>query len=68
MQGKLGGANMSDTQTMKCFAGLTGTSVPVKLEERVIAFLQTGQVFLRTPSAQPIQEVATRANQFGHEG
>jgi AraC-like DNA-binding protein/ligand-binding sensor protein len=59
-QRKLRSANSSDTQTVRCFAGLTVTSVPVKLKERVIAFLQTGQVFLRAPSANRFQKVATR--------
>jgi AraC-like DNA-binding protein len=32
----------------------------VKLEERVIAFLQTGQVFLRTPTARRFKKIATQ--------
>ena len=40
------------------FAGLTTTSVPVKLEGRVIAFLHIGQVFLRTPSAKRFKKIA----------
>src|SRR5271157_2509034 len=43
---KLTGADISDTQTVTCFAGLTYTSVPLKLYERVIGLLQTGHVFL----------------------
>jgi AraC-like DNA-binding protein/ligand-binding sensor protein len=59
-QRKPSGANTLDTQTVTCFAGLTNTSVPVKLEERVIAFLQTGQVFLRTPTARRFRKIATQ--------
>jgi AraC-like DNA-binding protein/ligand-binding sensor protein len=65
VQRKLSGANTSDTQTVTCFAGLTTTSVPVKLEERVIAFLQTGQVFLRTPSAKRFKKIATQLISWG---
>jgi AraC-like DNA-binding protein/ligand-binding sensor protein len=65
VQRKLTSANISDTQTMRCFAGLTVTSVPVKLEERVIAFLQTGQVFLRTPSAKRFQKIASQLIRWG---
>ena len=65
IQRKLSSANTSDTQTVTCFAGLTTTSVPVKLEERVIAFLQTGQVFLRTPSAKRFKKIATRLISWG---
>jgi AraC-like DNA-binding protein/ligand-binding sensor protein len=65
VQRKLSSANTSDTQTVTCFAGLTNTSVPVKLEERVIAFLQTGQVFLRTPSAKRFKKIATQLISWG---
>lgn len=65
VQSKLSGANTSDTQTVTCFAGLTNTSVPVKLEERVVAFLQTGQVFLRTPSAKRFKKIATQLISWG---
>ena len=65
VQRKLSGPNTSDTQTVTCFAGLTTTSVPVKLEERVIAFLQTGQVFLRTPSAKRFKKIATQLISWG---
>ena len=65
IQRKLSSANTSDTQTVTCFAGLTTTSVPVKSEERVIAFLQTGQVFLRTPSAKRFKKIATQLISWG---
>jgi len=58
---KLTGPDISGTQTLKCFAGLTYTSVPVKLNERVIGFLQTGQVLLRHPSAKRFRKIATLA-------
>jgi AraC-like DNA-binding protein/ligand-binding sensor protein len=65
VQRKPSGANTSDTQTVTCFAGLTNTSVPVKLEERVIAFLQTGQVFRRTPNAKRFKKIATQLISWG---
>jgi len=36
--------------TLECFAGLSESAVPVRLGERVLAYLQTGQVLLRQPS------------------
>jgi AraC-like DNA-binding protein/ligand-binding sensor protein len=36
--------------TVTCFAGLSDTAVPVKLGQRIIGFLQTGQVALKQPS------------------
>lgn len=65
LQRKLRSANISGTQTVRCFAGLTVTSVPVKLKERVIAFLQTGQVFLRAPNANRFKKVAKQLIGWG---
>jgi len=36
--------------TLECFAGLSESLVPVRLGERIIAYLQTGQVLLQAPS------------------
>jgi hypothetical protein len=36
--------------TVRCFAGLCHTAVPVKLGDRTIGFLQTGQVAPELPS------------------
>jgi len=58
-------ADGSDTRTLKCFAGFTYTSVPVKWEKRVIGFLQTGQVLLRTPSAGQCRKIATQLISWG---
>ena len=62
---KLTRADISDTQTVTCFAGLTYTSVPLKFYERVIGFLQTGQVFLGTPSAKRFKKLATQLTSAG---
>ncbi|HEY1476856.1 MAG TPA: helix-turn-helix domain-containing protein [Chthoniobacterales bacterium] len=44
--------------TVHCFAGLCHTAVPVKLGERTIGFLQTGQVALDVPSAARFEGIA----------
>jgi AraC-like DNA-binding protein/ligand-binding sensor protein len=44
--------------TLECIAGLSDSSVPVRVGERVIAFLQTGQVLLHKPSAARFQKVS----------
>jgi AraC-like DNA-binding protein len=36
-------------QTLKCFAGLCDSAVPVRVGENLIAFLQTGQILLHAP-------------------
>ena len=62
---RLTGPDILDTQTVECFAGLTYSSVPVKLHERVIAFLRTGQVFLRNPSANGFTRIVTQLTSWG---
>jgi AraC-like DNA-binding protein/ligand-binding sensor protein len=62
---RLTGPDILDTQTVECFAGLTYSSVPVKLHERVIGFLQTGQVLLRNPSARRFRKVVTQLTSWG---
>ena len=59
------GAEIAETRAAKCFAGLTVTSVPVKLKNRVIAFLQTGQVFLRAPKPSRFKKIVTRLVSLG---
>jgi AraC-like DNA-binding protein/ligand-binding sensor protein len=43
--------------TVRCFAGLCHTAVPVKLGDRTIGFLQTGQVASEPPSAAGFEAV-----------
>jgi AraC-like DNA-binding protein/ligand-binding sensor protein len=62
---ELAAASISETQTVTCFAGLRNTSVPVKLEEQVIAFLQPGQVFLRIPSANRFKKIVSQLSRRG---
>lgn len=40
----------AETLTTQCFAGLSESVVPVRLGEKVIAYLQTGQIMLRPPT------------------
>jgi len=60
VQRNLTDADGADTRTLRCFAGFAYTSVPVKWEKRVIGFLQTGQVLLRTPSTGQFRKIATQ--------
>src|SRR6187399_1864279 len=47
--------------TAQCFAGLNESAVPVRLGEKVIAYLQTGQVLFRLPTAAETREAARQA-------
>ena len=62
---KLTSADISDTQTVTCFAGLTYTSVPLKFYGRVIGFLRTGQICLETLSVKRFKKIATEVTSSG---
>ena len=38
-----------EPKTLKCFAGLCDSAVPVRVGENLVAFLQTGQILLHQP-------------------
>jgi AraC-like DNA-binding protein len=40
----------TEAKTMKCFAGLNESAVPVRVGEQVLGYLQTGQVLLQEPT------------------
>src|SRR4029079_14059181 len=37
-------------KTLKCFAGLCDSAVPVRVGDNLVAFLQTGQILLHNPA------------------
>lgn len=43
-------------KTLECYAGLSETAVPVRVGDKVLGYLQTGQVFLRKPSTKRLNE------------
>jgi AraC-like DNA-binding protein/ligand-binding sensor protein len=45
-----------EPHTVVCWGGLTETAVPVRLGDRLIGFLQTGQVFRKEPTERQFQE------------
>ena len=54
-----------EPKTMKCFAGLCDSSVPVRVGEDLVAFLQTGQVFLEKPDKKRFAAAARQILSFG---
>jgi AraC-like DNA-binding protein/ligand-binding sensor protein len=44
--------------TRECFAGLSESAVPVRIDGQVLGYLQTGQVFLRRPTRRRFNSVA----------
>ncbi len=53
--------------TIICFAGLCETAVPVRLSDRLIGFLQTGQVFRKKPGRAQFERVAKQVAEWGSD-
>ena len=54
-------------KTLKGFAGLCETVVPVRVGENVIAFLHTGQVLLQPPDKARFKQIAATLLKWGAE-
>ena len=54
-------------KTLKCFAGLCDSAVPVRVGENLVAFLQTGQILLHTPSKKEFAKTTRQLVQWGTE-
>ena len=50
-----------EAKTLRCFAGLCESAVPVRFGENLIAFLHTGQVLLQQPTQRPTRSPSQRA-------
>src|SRR5260370_30145256 len=48
----------TEARTVTCFAGLCDSAVPLQTGEKLIGFLQTGQVALRKPNATQFGKIA----------
>lgn len=57
LQRKVERAAQHTPKTLKCFAGLCETTVPVRVGEKIIAFLQTGQILLYRPDRARFDEI-----------
>lgn len=65
MQEELGKAACNGPATITCSFGLCEMAVPVKLGERTIGLLQTGQVIRQTPTDALFQKAVTKARELG---
>jgi len=64
-QEKLAESAQESAQTVVCSAGLSDTAVPVRLGDRLIGFLQTGQVFRKKPTDQQFERVMKLIEEWG---
>ena len=54
-------------KTLKCFAGLCDSAVPVRVGENLVAFLQTGQILLHAPGRQEFARTTRQLLKLGTE-
>jgi AraC-like DNA-binding protein/ligand-binding sensor protein len=55
----------SGPKTVTCFAGFCDTAVPVKAGEKVVGYLQTGQVALRKPNEVQFNRITQQLVDWG---
>lgn len=65
VQQKIAAAAGHGPRTVKCFAGLCDTSVPVSVGDEVVGYLQTGQIFLQKPSRKQFNRTASELVNWG---
>jgi AraC-like DNA-binding protein/ligand-binding sensor protein len=65
VQEKLSEGAVNEPHTVVCPAGLCDSAVPVRLGDRLIGFLQTGQVFRKKPSASQFDRVTKLVADWG---
>jgi AraC-like DNA-binding protein len=54
-----------EPRTLRCFAGLCDSAVPVRVGEQVVAFLQTGQILQQAPTKAAFNRAARDLLRFG---
>ena len=52
-------------KTLKCFAGLCETAVPVRVGEKLVAFLQTGGILVETPNQRQFSRITRELLRLG---
>ena len=67
MQEKLSNAARQEPQTMICPAGLCDIAVPVRVGDRLVGYLMTGQVFRSKPTQSQFERTAAMVSQWGIE-
>ena len=66
VQQEISEANATKSRTVTCFAGLSDSAVPVRLGDKVIGFLQTGQIFLKQPNKAQFKKISRRLIEWGN--
>ncbi len=67
LQQKLEKEAQTAPKTLKCFAGLCETTIPLRVGDEVIAFLQTGQILLQAPDRREFNRLARTLLKWGSQ-
>ncbi len=67
LQQRLSDQARHEPHTLTCDLGLSDTAVPIRTGERLVGFLQTGQVFRKPPTPARFQRLARRLAGWGIE-
>jgi AraC-like DNA-binding protein/ligand-binding sensor protein len=67
MQRKIEVQARLEPKTLKCFAGLCDSAVPVRVGENLVAFLTTGQILLHKPSRKQFAQTTRTLLKWGTE-
>ncbi len=67
LQCKIEGDAQMEAKTLKCFAGLCETAVPVRVGGKVIAFLKTGQILLQRSDKAKFNKIALKLIEWGSQ-
>jgi len=65
VQRKLTTETSQRARTITCFAGLSDSAVPIRIGDKLVGFLQTGQVLLKQPARFQFDHVAKKLVQWG---
>jgi AraC-like DNA-binding protein/ligand-binding sensor protein len=65
VQEELTTSDPGESVSVTCFAGLSDTAIPVSAGDKVIGFLQTGQVALNHPTAAGFSRVKSQLTAWG---
>lgn len=67
LQQKVEESATAEPTTMECFAGLSESAIPIRVGEKVLGFLQTGQVLLRPPSKTQFRKTVRQLEEWNLE-
>jgi AraC-like DNA-binding protein/ligand-binding sensor protein len=54
-------------ESLNCFAGLSDSAVPIRVDNEVVAFLQTGQILLHQPDEEEFKRTIERLEAAGSQ-